>query len=84
MIDVVQHFSNERLGGEIVLNGLLFAVVGAQDGVVIGIGQAANVKNKVGIGRHAVFKAKRNNAYQQCVVVYAYPLGNDVAQLLGA
>ena len=32
--------------------------------------------------RCAVFEAKRDDANEQAVVVYAYPLGDEIAQLL--
>ena len=80
--NVAYHFVHQRLGGKVVSDGLLFAVVGAQGGVVIRIGQAAHVKHEIGVRRRAVFEAKRDDANEQAVVVYAYPLGNKVAQLL--
>ena len=81
--NVAYHFVHQRLGGKVVSDGLLFAVVGAQGGVVIRIGQAAHVKHEIGVRRRAVFEAEGDDAHQQAVVVDAYPLGDKVAQLLG-
>ena len=82
VVDVVHHFLRQGLLVEIRLNGGIHAGVGAQLGIVIGIGQATHIEHEIGVVRHAVFEAERLEDNQKPPALDVEPLLNGITQLL--
>ncbi|ERE10059.1 hypothetical protein O166_05695 [Pseudogulbenkiania ferrooxidans EGD-HP2] len=81
-LDVGYHLGHFLVAGEEVDDGLVAAGERAQLRIVIGIGQAAGVKDEIGVLRHAMLEAERFEDQRQLAAVsvdqFAHPASEGV------